>query len=64
MTETPLVAAGHLFLNAWFMSWNFLLEIPTGTVADFLGRKFFLVLGIAAIVFSFVPNIKEEDLID
>lgn len=34
-----------LFLNAWFMFWNFLLEIPTGTVADFLGRKVSLILG-------------------
>ena len=34
-----------LFLNAWFMFWNFLLEIPTGTVADFLGRKLSLLLG-------------------
>jgi MFS family permease len=34
-----------LFLNAWFMFWNFLLEIPTGTVADFLGRKVSLMLG-------------------
>jgi MFS family permease len=28
-----------LFLNAWFFFWIFLLEIPTGTVADFWGRK-------------------------
>lgn len=28
-----------LILNAWFMLWNFLLEVPTGTVADYLGRK-------------------------
>jgi len=27
------------------MFWNFLLEIPTGTVADFLGRKVSLILG-------------------
>jgi MFS family permease len=27
------------FLNAWFMLWNFFLEIPTGSVADFWGRK-------------------------
>ena len=23
-----------LFLNSWFMLWNYLLEVPTGTVAD------------------------------
>lgn len=34
-----------LFLNAWFMGWNFLLEIPTGTVADFLGRKVSMMMG-------------------
>ena len=34
-----------LFLNAWFMCWNFLLEVPTGTVADFLGRKVSLIMG-------------------
>ncbi len=32
-------------LNAWFMFWNFLLEVPTGTVADVVGRKFSLALG-------------------
>jgi MFS family permease len=34
-----------MFLNAWFWFWNFMLEIPTGTVADFLGRKISLVMG-------------------
>jgi MFS family permease len=34
-----------LFLNAWFMFWCFLLEVPTGTVADFLGRKMSVTLG-------------------
>jgi MFS family permease len=32
-------------LNAWFFLCNFLLEVPTGTVADFLGRKWSLSLG-------------------
>ncbi len=32
-------------LNAWFFLCNFLLEVPTGTVADFLGRKTSLVVG-------------------
>jgi predicted MFS family arabinose efflux permease len=31
--------SGILLLNAWFMAWNFLLEVPTGTVADRFGRK-------------------------
>ena len=34
-----------LALNAWFMFWNFLLEVPTGTIADVFGRKFSLALG-------------------
>lgn len=37
-----------LFLNAWFFFWIFLLEVPTGTVADFLGRKVSIILGLAA----------------
>ena len=50
-----------LFLNAWFMTWNFLLEIPTGTVADFLGRKVSLFLGcivggLGALVYASFPN--------
>ncbi|MCP4154490.1 MAG: MFS transporter [bacterium] len=40
-----------LFVNAWFMFWNFLLEIPTGAVADFLGRKTSMIFGcITAII--------------
>ncbi len=34
-----------LFLNSWFMLWIFLLEVPTGTVADFLGRRASLMAG-------------------
>jgi predicted MFS family arabinose efflux permease len=36
-----------LLLNAWFMFWNFLLEVPTGTVADRFGRRVSLALGTA-----------------
>lgn len=32
-------------LNAWFMLCSFLLEVPTGTIADFFGRKISLALG-------------------
>jgi MFS family permease len=51
-----------LFLNAWFMFWNFLTEIPTGTVADFLGRKVSIILGcivgvIGVIVYVSYPNL-------
>jgi MFS family permease len=38
---------GILLLNAWFMAWNFLLEVPTGSVADRFGRKLSLCLGSA-----------------
>ncbi|MEN8906484.1 MAG: MFS transporter [Clostridiales bacterium] len=34
-----------LFINAWFMLWNFILEIPTGTVSDFISRKISIILG-------------------
>ena len=40
-----LTLAQVLFLNAWFFFCNFLFEVPTGTVADFLGRKVSLALG-------------------
>lgn len=34
-----------LILNAWFMLCSFLLEMPTGTVADYLSRRTSLALG-------------------
>ncbi len=34
-------------LNAWFFLCSFLFEVPTGTVADYLGRKWSLFLGSA-----------------
>lgn len=39
-------------LQSWFMLWIFVLEIPTGAVADYLGRKYSLALGAFMIVFS------------
>jgi MFS family permease len=50
-----------LFLNAWFMFWNFILEIPTGTAADFLGRKVSLILGciigaVGVLVYASYPH--------
>lgn len=50
-----------LFLNSWFMLWNFLLEVPTGTVADFLGRKVSLISGslvaaVGALLYASKPN--------
>jgi len=37
-----------MLLNAWFWFCSFLLEIPTGTVADVYGRKVSIVLGVVA----------------
>jgi len=50
-----------MILQSWFMLWVFLLEIPTGTVADYFGRKQSLILAsgvnvIAALVYASVPN--------
>lgn len=41
-----------MFLQSWFMFWIFILEIPTGTVADFLGRKTSLAFGALMMVAS------------
>jgi MFS family permease len=50
-----------MLLQSWFMLWIFLLEIPTGTIADRFGRKFSLVLAAAvnvaaALVYPLAPN--------
>jgi MFS family permease len=50
------------FLNAWFMFWNFVLEIPTGAIADYLGRKTSLIVGyvfgiVAVLVYTSQPSI-------
>ncbi|MCD6115166.1 MFS transporter [bacterium] len=50
-----------MILQSWFMLWTFLLEIPTGAVADYLGRKHSLALAcgvnaIAAFVYASMPN--------
>jgi MFS family permease len=52
-----------MFLNAWFMFWNFVLEVPTGTVADFWCRKASLVLGCftaagAVLVYASTPRFE------
>ncbi|MBN2135113.1 MAG: MFS transporter [Acidobacteria bacterium] len=51
-----------LFLNAWFMFCIFIFEIPTGTVADFWGRKQSITLAglvgtIAFIVYGIYPSL-------
>jgi len=56
-----LTLAQVLTLNAWFMAWNFLLEIPTGAVADFFGRRWSIVLGgavtaLGSLVYASTPR--------
>jgi MFS family permease len=41
-----------LLLQSWFMFWIFVLEIPTGVVADYFGRKYSLALGALAVTFG------------
>lgn len=50
-------------LQSWFMLWIFLLEVPTGAIADFIGRKYSLVLSalvavFASIVYGSVPQFE------
>jgi len=50
-------------LQSWFMLWIFLLEVPTGAIADYFGRKHSLTLGaiilaIAALVYGSVSSFK------
>src|SRR6266699_5520577 len=32
-------------LQSWYMAWAFLLDVPTGVLADQIGRKYILSLG-------------------
>lgn len=50
-----------MILQSWYVGWIFLLEIPTGTIADYFGRKISLVLGYITMfagvfVYSINPN--------
>ncbi len=36
-------------LQSWFMLWIFILEIPTGAVADYFGRRYSLIAGMSLI---------------
>jgi MFS family permease len=49
------------FLQSWFMFWNFILEVPTGVVADYFGRKKSVMLGliffgIGILIYGFIPS--------
>lgn len=50
-------------LQSWFMFWLFVLEIPTGAVADYIGRKHSIALGafvatLGALTYGSIPNFK------
>jgi len=50
-----------MLLQSWFVLWVFLLEVPTGTIADRFGRKHSLALAcivnvIAALTYASMPN--------
>lgn len=51
-----------MLIQSWYLVWSFILEIPTGAVADYLGRKQSLFLGglvgvIAVLVYSSTPSL-------
>jgi MFS family permease len=39
-------------LQSWFMIWAFIMEIPTGVIADYFGRKYSVALGALVIAFT------------
>lgn len=50
-----------MILQSWFVLWSFVLEIPTGVIADFFGRKTSLILAclvnaLGAFVYVIKPN--------
>lgn len=58
---------GHLTLaqvqivQAWFMFWGFVMEIPTGVIADRFGRKYSVAAGtiliaISSFIYGSIPN--------
>jgi MFS family permease len=51
------------FLQSWSMIWIFMLEVPTGIVADRFGRKYALLLGsiivaFAVLIYGSIPNFQ------
>lgn len=41
-------------IQAWFMAWVFILEVPTGAIADYFGRKYSIALGAGIFAFTFL----------
>lgn len=58
---------GHLslfqiqFLQAWYMFWVFVLEVPTGAIADYWGRKQSITLGSLVSGLGFVIYSQTHD---
>lgn len=55
-----LTLAQTLLIQSWFLIWSFLLEVPTGAVSDYIGRRQSLYLAglvgaIAVLIYSSVP---------
>src|SRR4030042_2213030 len=55
-----LTFAQTLLIQSWFLFWTFVLEVPTGAVADYIGRKQSIYIGagvmvLAALVYSSYP---------
>lgn len=51
-----------MFLQSYFMFMIFVFEVPSGAIADFLGRKFAMIISaivtaLATLVYSSIPNI-------
>jgi len=50
-------------LQSWFMLWIFIFDLPTGAIADYLGRKYTLALGglvvtLAVLLYGSVPKFE------
>lgn len=50
-------------IQSWFMFWVFVMEVPTGAVADYLGRKYSLVAGgltfaMGTVIYSLAPRFE------
>jgi len=41
-------------LQAWFVFWMFALEVPTGAVADYFGRKVSIIIGCVAFILGII----------
>ena len=51
-----------LLIQAWFMVWNFLLDVPTGAIADHLGRRVSIasagvLMAVGSWVYASVPRL-------